>query len=142
MLCEMGSTRYRIQKTGRTLNQETRFGQPREESAGWYVKIPPFMVIHWPVQGTDTIFASLQEGPQQHMLLDTLVIVGYGSIDQDKFPSPTLSKHFVALKDIWPEILWDESDDDVPIEAGPEAIPSRKYHRDGHLDPASLWSKI
>jgi hypothetical protein len=61
---------------------------------------------------------------------------------QDKFPSLTLLKHFVTLKDIWLGILWDDYDDDAPIEASQEASPSRKRHRDGHLDPASLWSKI
>jgi hypothetical protein len=107
---ETGSTRYRIQKIRRTLNQETWFGQPREGSAGGLVKIPPFMVIHRPVQGIDTKFASLQSGPQPRALLDTLGIVGCGAMDvaswlephQDKFPAMTLPKHFIALKDIWP----------------------------------------
>jgi hypothetical protein len=122
VLCETGSTRHRIQKIRHTLNQENRFGQPREESAGRLVKIPPFLVIHWPVQGTYTNFYSLQAGPQPHALLDTLGIVGYRAIDvaswlephQYKFPSLTLPKPFVALNYIWPEILWDESDDDAP----------------------------
>jgi hypothetical protein len=61
---------------------------------------------------------------------------------QDKFPSLMLPKHFVALKDIWPTILWDESDDDAPIQASQEATPSCKHPREGHFDPALLWSKI
>jgi hypothetical protein len=83
VLCETGSAWYRIKKICRTLNQETRFGQPIEESADRLVKIPPFMVIHRSVQGTDMNFASLQAGPQPHALLDTLGIVGYGSMDVD-----------------------------------------------------------
>jgi hypothetical protein len=149
VLGETGYTRYRIQKIRRTLNQETRFGQPREKSAGQLVKIPPFLVIHRPVQGTHMNFASLQAGPQPHALLDTLGSVGYGAMDvvswlephPYKFPSLTLQKHFVALKDNWPGILWDESDDDAPIEASQEARPSRKRPRDGYLDPALLWLK-
>jgi hypothetical protein len=108
------------------------------------------MVIHRPVQGTDTIFSSLQAGPQRHTSLDTLCIMGYGAMDveswlkphQDKFPSLTLPKHCVTLKDIFPDVLWDEYDKDDPSAASHEASRSRKCPRDGHLDPASLWSKI
>jgi hypothetical protein len=110
MLCQMGSTRYHIQRMQRILKQEARFGKPREESAGHLVKIPPYLVVHRPVQGTDTNFSSLQAGPQPHALLDNLGIVGFGAMyvagwpepHQDKFPSLTLPKHVVALKDIRP----------------------------------------
>jgi hypothetical protein len=124
-LCKTGSTRYHFQCIHRTLKQETRFGQPREDSAGCLVKIPPYLVVHRPFQGTDTNLASLQAGPHPHAVLYTLDILGYGAMHvygwmdphQDKLPSLTLPNHFVSLKDIWPVILWDESDDDIPTTA-------------------------
>jgi hypothetical protein len=88
------------------LRQETRFGKPRDESAARLVKIPPFLVIHKLVQGTDTTFTSLRSGPQPHAIFDTLRIVGYGAMvvatwlkpHQDKFPALTLPKHYVLFR--------------------------------------------
>jgi hypothetical protein len=61
---------------------------------------------------------------------------------QDKFPELTLPKHYVPLKDICPEILWDASDDQGGL---PEPLkPTRLYKRlrRSLLDPRVLWTQV
>jgi hypothetical protein len=122
----------------------------RETNLQLGVKILPFLVIHKVVRGMDTNFASLRSGPQPRALLDTLGISGYSAIyvdiwlepHQDKFPALTFPKHYVPLKDIWPEIIWDNSDDEGGL---PEPLkPTRvsKRHRQLLLDPHLIWTQV
>jgi hypothetical protein len=48
---------------------------------------------------------------------------------QDKFSAPTLPKYFVPLKDIWPEILWDKSDDEGGLHEPLKPTRVSKRHR-------------
>ena len=59
---------------------------------------------------------------------------------QEKLPTLTLPKHFVSLKEIWPEVLWDDSDDEETA-ADPVPVSGRKRQREGHIDSVSLWTK-
>jgi hypothetical protein len=150
IFCETGSTRYRIQRIHCTLKQEIRFGRQREESAGQLVKIPPYLVVRQPIQGTDTNFTSLQAGSHPHAISDILGIVGYVAMDvagwleprQDKLQSLTLHKHFVSLKEIWPEILWDEANNVEPTVVSLPTSPRCKRAREIYIDSPSLWSKV
>jgi hypothetical protein len=69
------------------------FWKPRDKSAARQVNIPPFLVIHKPVQDTDMNFTWLRSGLQPHALFDTLGIIDYSVMavatllepHQDKF---------------------------------------------------------
>jgi hypothetical protein len=45
---------------------------------------------------------------------------------QDKFPARTLPKHYVPLKGIWPEIIWDNSDDEGGL---PEPLKPTRFSK-------------
>jgi len=70
------------------------------------------------VRSSDYCFASLDAPPEQHILLDALGIIGYGSMDvaewlrphEDQFPVIRLPEGFEPLHRIWPEILMEEED--------------------------------